>query len=486
MQKIAIINRGIPATGKSTIINEIIKSTKEGGFSSEICSTDDFFMIDGEYRFDATKLQENHLKNQDKFFNALKNGIDVVICDNTNLSPWEAKPYYNMAKQFEYKVLLLDFAPRSIDDILKTQTHSVPKEVLESMLERYENEKIEEFSFDEVIKIEVDEFEKIKQIIGYLIVKKLKTYLPNEIGIIPKEYRIIIKELSKRKIITAYDIAPMLDKSEKQAGRYLDEMTNQFKNIIQTKQGKRKAYKLIDNFDIFIDIFKQLEKIEEIEEALYITKESNPELFKRLNYSLNSDDIFMFRGAIFESVKDKKLFNHLKTAIKYNEYIKIRFRRDDVSKKDKFIEVKPIKLVFIDNNWYLAYVEDEKLYLGRVNFIEEIEVSNRSYQKSSIKEQLYLLENRLQNSMTDFNKPLKTATIKASKNVSRYFKKEMKKFFPSQTFIEEKDGEVIFSIEYTQSLEILPFIQKWLPDLEILSPKELKEEFLSKIEKVIR
>jgi predicted DNA-binding transcriptional regulator YafY len=51
----------------------------------------------------------------------------------------------------------------------------------------------------------------------------------------------------------------------------------------------------------------------------------------------------------------------------------------------------------------------------------------------------------------------------------------MKKFMSSQKFFEKVDDEVVFTLEYTQELEILPFIKRWLPDLIILEPKELKD-----------
>ena len=54
----------------------------------------------------------------------------------------------------------------------------------------------------------------------------------------------------------------------------------------------------------------------------------------------------------------------------------------------------------------------------------------------------------------------------------------MKKFLSSQKFQEElEDGSVLFRVEYTQSLEILPLIQKWMPNLIIVEPQELKEEY---------
>ena len=39
------------------------------------------------------------------------------------------------------------------------------------------------------------------------------------------------------------------------------------------------------------------------------------------------------------------------------------------------------------------------------------------------------------------------------------------------------DGSVIFSIDFTQDMEILPFIKRWLPDIEILEPKSLRDKF---------
>ena len=58
----------------------------------------------------------------------------------------------------------------------------------------------------------------------------------------------------------------------------------------------------------------------------------------------------------------------------------------------------------------------------------------------------------------------------------------MKKFFPSQKFISEDENGVIFTINYTQPLEILPFIKRWLPSMEILEPQELKDELKKDLE----
>jgi len=61
--------------------------------------------------------------------------------------------------------------------------------------------------------------------------------------------------------------------------------------------------------------------------------------------------------------------------------------------------------------------------------------------------------------------------------------KDGKKYLKSQNVLnEDDDGSVRFSIKYTHSLEVLPLIQKWMPDLLILEPKELRDEYIEKLQ----
>ena len=81
------------------------------------------------------------------------------------------------------------------------------------------------------------------------------------------------------------------------------------------------------------------------------------------------------------------------------------------------------------------------------------------------------------------SKPLQRALLKASPKVAIYFRKEMKSFFPTQKFQEAlDDGSITFSINFTQDMEILPFIKRWLPDIEILEPQSLRETFKEQLE----
>ena len=489
MQKTVIINRGIPASGKSTFAKIISNTLQKVGISSEIHSTDNFFMVEDKFVFNPNKLQEYHLKNQNNFFNSLKEKCDVVICDNTNIEPWEIKPYFNMAKEFDYKVLLLNFSLRDINEHIKdSKNKNIPLEVIKNFYEKFENIDIEIKNYEDKIydiKIDIDskDFEKIKNNIGNIILNRIREYSINEIKLIPEHHRIIIKQIEKKvdKTITAKELTNIIGKSDKQISRYFKELVNEFPQIIETKKGKANAIKLIDSFDIFIEAFKELEDSEQLNELMYLVKESAPELFKRLDTFIhNPNSIYIFKNPIFETIKNREIFKKLKNAIINHEYRLIKFKNEE-----KFIEIKPIKFLFTDNNWYLAYVSEDTLRLGRIAFIEEIKYSKKNnYQKKSIERYLELLDKKFQNSMTLFDADIKKAKLKALPNIARYFEKDMKKFFPSQKFIEKlEDGSIIFEINYTQELEILPFVQKWLPDLVILEPKELIEAFVKKLDK---
>ena len=144
----------------------------------------------------------------------------------------------------------------------------------------------------------------------------------------------------------------------------------------------------------------------------------------------------------------------------------------------------------MDNNWYVAFVDsDDKLRFGRISFIERVDFGSKTghFQPSSVAKHHHFLEHNVQNSMTLYGVEKKTAVIKALPCIAKYFKADMKKFLSTQKFIRElEDGCIIFEVTYTQELEVLPFVQKWLSDLIVLEPKELKEAYAKKLHNAIK
>lgn len=126
--KVTIL-RGISGSGKSTY-------AKENYPDAAICSADDYFMVDGEYKFDFTKLSEAHGTCFAKANQTLMHGQNVVV-DNTNTQVWEMSPYVLLAQSHnaEIEIILLD-CPASVATV--RNTHGVPLTAVERMAERME------------------------------------------------------------------------------------------------------------------------------------------------------------------------------------------------------------------------------------------------------------------------------------------------------------------------------------------------------------
>ena len=143
--KTIIINRAVPRSGKTTITRHITQSLQSVGLQVVNHSTDDFFMNDGRYCFDIKKLNEYHQRNLKNFVKDLKKGTDIVICDNTNLQPWQTEPYTKNARKYGYKIIFLNLTPRELHKHVQAQlvtpekpdAHGVPEERLAEFIKDF-------------------------------------------------------------------------------------------------------------------------------------------------------------------------------------------------------------------------------------------------------------------------------------------------------------------------------------------------------------
>jgi predicted kinase len=116
--------RGLPGAGKTTLAKSL------SGLHLE---ADQYFMEDGEYKFDASKLKEVHVKCQ----NAVRVWMgkqDRIIVSNTFTQEWEMQPYYDLAEKYGYRVysLIVENRHGGVNE------HGVPQETLEKMKNRFE------------------------------------------------------------------------------------------------------------------------------------------------------------------------------------------------------------------------------------------------------------------------------------------------------------------------------------------------------------
>lgn len=298
-----------------------------------------------------------------------------------------------------------------------------------------------------------------------------------------EKYLFIIRELEQKGFADPYDkeIQESLELGQKQINRLLHELSIAFDSVVCEKNGKKKTYRLIRPIDLFTETFKNSH---ELGWLFNMAHDADPEIFKELEaYTNQNHHVYRFKNSPFEDIatlESREVFRRLRDGVKNREYRKIKFTYDETAHDN----LKCLKLIFMDNNWYIAFVDEEdKLRFGRISFIEEVKYAAKigSFHPSSVEEHLAFLD-KVQNSMTLFGAHKKVARLKASPGIARYFEEGMKKFLLSQEYIRtEPDGSVIFTLEYTQPLEILPLVQRWLPDIAILEPQELKDEFAQKL-----
>jgi predicted kinase len=129
MKELMLI-RGCSGAGKSTLAKSI------GGVHFE---ADMYFMKDGEYQFDVTRLKDAHQWCQNSVETVMKGWGDVlpankVVVSNTFTQEWEMKPYFDLAKKYGYKTysLIVENRHGGVNE------HGVPEDKLEIMRKRFE------------------------------------------------------------------------------------------------------------------------------------------------------------------------------------------------------------------------------------------------------------------------------------------------------------------------------------------------------------
>jgi predicted kinase len=124
--------RGLPGSGKSTLARFV---------GDAFVESDMFFLKNGKYEFDGSKIRDAHAWCQSTVrewmqMNADTYGLEYseIAVSNTFTQEWEMEAYYNLAKEFNYKVFSMIVENRH-DGV---NSHGVPEDKLEAMKSRFE------------------------------------------------------------------------------------------------------------------------------------------------------------------------------------------------------------------------------------------------------------------------------------------------------------------------------------------------------------
>jgi predicted kinase len=129
--KTLTILRGCSGSGKSSFAKYIASMSDS---YTGIIAADDFFLKDGEYKFDANKLGQAHQDCLNRVESHMKNEDDIII-HNTNTSLKEINPYLELAIKYNYKIFSIIIENRHGGQNI----HGVPTETLQKQEQRLRN-----------------------------------------------------------------------------------------------------------------------------------------------------------------------------------------------------------------------------------------------------------------------------------------------------------------------------------------------------------
>ena len=188
-----------------------------------------------------------------------------------------------------------------------------------------------------------------------------------------------------------------------------------------------------------------------------------------------SKKIYEFKTKPFESKKDNyALMRVLEQAIYHQKQISIEYIVKD---RVETYEVKPYKIVFMHENFYLACEVEAHNFsfsLYRISKIKEITNGSKTFHKNrEIEDFIKFMQTPFARYQKGFRKHLIDVVLEVDKTKAYYF--ESKKFLSSQQIIErKKSGNLLVAYQVTQEMEIDELIKRWLPYVWVVEPLSLK------------
>jgi len=189
------------------------------------------------------------------------------------------------------------------------------------------------------------------------------------------------------------------------------------------------------------------------------------------------NNIYEFKNKPFENAKaDSSIFRILERSIKNQKCIILEYPTNQEYKK---IEVKPYKIIFINENFYLACEVEHEEYefsMFRISKIKTIEDTKKTFHKNlDIVNFIHDMQTPFAKYRVSYKDYLIDVILEVSSKKAIFFKS--KNYLKSQKIIETKEnGNIIIKYRVTQELEVEEIIKKWLPYVKVISPISLKNK----------
>ncbi|WP_457746331.1 helix-turn-helix transcriptional regulator [Sulfurimonas sp.] len=276
-------------------------------------------------------------------------------------------------------------------------------------------------------------------------------------------------------------------KSEKTIRRDLDVIKEYFPEsfeFIHGGKGEKGFYKAITKeiFDNFLD----KDTIALMVQTFNIAQRNN--ILKSLNIGEDdkkiidakikkSKECYKFITKPFETKKqDVKLLREIEKAIGFKQYATITYKE---SKGIVQHEIKPYKILFMNENFYLVgenVNEAHPFSIFRITNIIDVKLHIKTFHiNPDIADFIQEIQTPYPKYTASYRNHLINVVVEVAPSKARFFK--MKEFLPSQNTIDTKeDGTLVLSYRVTQEREIDELVKKWIPHMKVISPDSLRKK----------
>jgi tRNA uridine 5-carbamoylmethylation protein Kti12 len=136
-QKLVIILRGLPGSGKSFIARNYLSKISD---NYSILTADDYFYENKVYKFDKDKIEEAHKWNFERFKGSISDGKDLIIVDNTNIKRFHYYHYLDYAQSNNYLAIVTIVPANDVDDkrLSERNIHGISAFMIRKMRRAFE------------------------------------------------------------------------------------------------------------------------------------------------------------------------------------------------------------------------------------------------------------------------------------------------------------------------------------------------------------
>jgi predicted DNA-binding transcriptional regulator YafY len=152
------------------------------------------------------------------------------------------------------------------------------------------------------------------------------------------------------------------------------------------------------------------------------------------------------------------------------------------------IEAKPYKILFMNENFYIAAETIDQPYpfsLYRISKVSDFKERDKTFHKHpEISDFIADIQTPFSKYQPEYARFMIDVLLEVDAKKAYFFKS--KNFLKSQNIIEEKEnGDLIVSYRITQELEIEELVKRWIPYVRVIEPVSLREKIEAELKRYL-